>query len=66
MPKACRYLVSLAQIALLVVPFSAYTFVPLSRGLVRKLVMGWPAVAYRATAGLSQDIKHRASQVRVP
>ena len=50
---------------LLVMPFSEYTFVPLSRGLVRKLALGWPAVAYRATAGLSQDGKHRELQVRV-
>ncbi len=51
--------------ALLVMPFSAYTCVPLSKGLVRKLVMGWPAEAYRATAGLSQEVKHRGSKVRV-
>ena len=52
-PYSVRYLVSLAQMALQVLPLSPYALLPISRGLVRKLVVGWPA-AYKATAGLNQ------------
>lgn len=53
-----------AQALLQVMGCSVKRLVPTDRGLVMKLVIGWPAFAYWQTANCSQVVKHMTSQLR--